>query len=361
MMARKIVGILPFIVAMVLVQPLAAQTATGHVWTPHRPDAMGPASVTNHRTIAEGEVQVSLRYLNLKKNGVGWETDSLTVDEVWALGYELAPARLATRGFALDVLYAVRPDLTVSVSGTFAKKSLENWVNSTDNPSLYRFSETENSGLNDVEITGIYRVFEGQASRAFIHGGVSIPVGSVDAAAEQVDPDNLSGEMVEVRLPYQQQLGSGTFDLHPGFTVDIQNEVATLGLQGRAEIRLGENGQGWAPGNLYEGYGWAGFKATQWAAGTIGLKYVSWGDIQGMDEEVNLNTSIFQSPAYSTFQSGWRLVLPVGLNLMMPEGSALSGQRFSVEFLVPIHQKLDQPQLRQDMSIVARWSKAFGL
>jgi hypothetical protein len=359
MMVRKSVGILPFLVVLILVQPLSGQIGAGHMWDGGRPDAAGPASVTDHRILDNGQMEFALRYLNLKRNSVGWGTDSLTVDQVWALGYEQAPARMYTQGFAFDFLYGVRDNLTVALSGTFAQKSMEHWAQSTDSPGSYQFFETENMGLMDVRLTAIYNVFQSQAARAYLHGGLSIPLGSVDSEAKTVDPNDINGDPVNVVLPYHQQLGSGTFDLHPGFTVDFQNGMSSLGMQAKAVIRIGQNSRDWALGNTFEGYTWAGFKITDWVGATAGLKYSTWSDIDGMESDVDMTSAIFQSPAYSVYQAGWRVEIPLGVNLIMPAGSPLEGDRFGFELFVPIHQDLDQPQVRQDVSFVLSWKKAF--
>jgi hypothetical protein len=78
--------------------------------------------------------------------------------------------------------------------------------------------------------------------------------------------------------------------------------------------------------------------------------------VEGFDEDLNPN----ESPAHNTLtQAGWRVDLPVGINFVMPEGQ-FEGHRLSVEFLFPIHQDLDGPQLKHNWSVAAGWSVDVG-
>jgi hypothetical protein len=176
-------------------------------------------------------------------------------------------------------------------------------------------------------------------------------MGSIDTG--DVTPFSNSNS---TQLPYTQQLGSGTYDLMPGFAFNMQNEKASLGLQGRATIRLGENSRGWALGDLYEGNIWGGIKASDWVSVSLGARYSSWGNVEGFDDALNPN----ESPAHNTLtQAGWRVDLPMGVNLVMPEGQ-FSGHRLGVEFLLPIHQDLDGPQLKQRWGLAAGWTMDFS-
>jgi hypothetical protein len=188
--------------------------------------------------------------------------------------------------------------------------------------------------------------------RFHVHGGVSVPVGAIDE--NDVTPFS---DPEPTELPYTQQLGSGTFDLLPGFVFNIQNAKASLGIQGRATIRLGENDRGWTLGDVYQGTLWAGYKATDWVSVSLGTRYSTWGNVEGYDQDLDPN----ESPAHNTLtQAGWRVDLPVGMNFVFPEGQ-FEGHRFGFEFLLPIHQDLDGPQLRQNWSLAAGWSMDWGL
>ena len=160
----------------------------------------------------------------------------------------------------------------------------------------------------------------------------------------------------ETQLPYQQQLGSGTFDILPGVTASIQNEVASLGFQWKAEIRMGENDREWALGDLYKSTLWAGYNASERVSASVAVQYSRWGNVEGFDPALDA----FANPANNTLaQGGWRVELPVGVNFIMPDGR-FGGNRFGFQFILPVHQNLDGPQLMHDWSLVAGWQKAVS-
>jgi hypothetical protein len=279
-------------------------------------------------------------------SGQGFGTDSLSVGQVLSL-FDVSPSDLVTQGFSVDLQYGVTDRITLSARGTFAQKTMDHLAALEGQPNAYLFYQTTSSGIEDVEIHALYHVLSTRDIRFHVHGGASIPIGAIDS--DDVTPFSDPGK---TQLPYQQQLGSGTFDLLPGFTFNMQNDRASLGLQGRAAIRLGENDRGWTLGDLYVGNLWAGFKTSDWVSASAGIRYSSWGNVEGFDEELDPN----ESPANNTLtQGGWRVDLPVGLNFVLPEGQ-FEGHRLGVEFLIPLHQDLDGPQLKHSWSLAAGWS-----
>jgi hypothetical protein len=350
MMVRKLAAFLTLLVASALGQPLGAQTSKPHTWTSQRPDAKAPMSITEDLILPAGDFQVGVRYLLNDMSGQSFGTDSLTINQVLSL-FDVAPSEMITQGFAVDVLWGVTERITLTASGTFSQKTMDHLASLEGQANAYLFYQTQSSGIQDIKVNALYDVLSRGDIRFHVHGGVSLPVGAIDS--DDVTPFSNPDA---TQLPYTQQMGSGTLDLMPGFTFNMQNKAASLGLQGRATIRVGENDRGWTLGDLYEGNMWAGFKTSEWVSVSVGARYSSWGDVEGFDEDLNPN----ESPAHNTLtQSGWRVDLPVGLNFVMPEGQ-FEGHRLGVEFLLPIHQDLNGPQLKHRWSIAAGWSMDFS-
>jgi hypothetical protein len=316
------------------------------MWTADRPDARAPVSLTEATLMSAGSFQIGLRYLYMDRSGQGYGTDSLTVSQVLSL-FDVAPSEMVTRGFAMDLAYGVTDRVTLTATGVFAQKTMDHLAALEGQSNSFLYYQTEASGLQDFKVNALYDVLSRGDMRFHVHGGVSLPVGSIDT--DDVTPFS---DPAATQLPYHQQLGSGTFDLMPGFTFNIQNERASLGLQSKATIRMGENDRGWTLGDVYEANLWAGLKANHWVSASLGVRYSSWGNVEGFDEDLDPN----ESPEHNTLtQAGTRVDLPVGINFIMPEGQ-FQGHRLGVEFIFPIHQDLDGPQLKHNWSIVAGWS-----
>jgi len=356
MKVRAIAGVLPFLALALLVQPLAAQGNEDHEWTRNRPDALGPAHLSGDFTLRPWELNVGVKFLNQRMEGQGVGSDSLTVDQVLA-SFAIAPTELVTQGAEVDLVLGVTDHLSVSARGVFAAKTMNQWTQDPDNPSTVWITETKTSGLQDVRLSALYSFFDQGAIRAHVQGGISVPVGGTDATDQVLDPGNPGGGIVEVQLPYQQQLGSGTFDALPGFTLTIQNPVASLGVHGQAVIRMGENDRGWSLGDVYRGTVWGAYKASDHVSVFAGGRFSQWGNVEGFDQALT-TADVYDSPAYNSLQEGWAAEIPVGMNILMPEGR-FQGHRLALEVVFPVHQSLDWVQFRQDWGLVVGWKKSF--
>ncbi len=333
-----------------LVQPLGGQVRIGHRWTANRPDAQGPASVSEDRTLPAGEVQVAVKYSHRQLSGQGDGTDSLALG--WVLGlYDVAPSRMLTQGLSVDLLVGVSPQLTVVASAAFSRKTLDNLTRLDDQPGGVFPFQTKVSGLQDVRVSALYNVHDRGPIRVHVHGGVSVPVGAIDRVAVTPVSDDAPAQ-----LPYVLQLGSGTFDLLPGLTLSIQNEKASLGVQAKGTIRLGKNDRGWTLGDVVEASAWAGYHQSRWVSASLGAAFCTWGNVRGYDRALDPDESPTHNPLA---QGGRRVLLPMGINIVMPPGR-LEGHRFSVDFLPPVHQDLDGPQLRHRWSLTLGWQRAVS-
>ncbi len=350
MMVRKIVGSLPFLMVFALFQPLEGQDPQQYQWTLNRPDAQGPVGLRGDRVLRDGEFQVGLKYFNQQMKGQGFGTDSLTVNEVLTF-FDASPSEMVAQGFEVNLLWGVTEHLTLTAAGTVAKKKMDHLAGLEGQSNVFLYYQTASTGLEDVTVNALYNVYDRGSMKVHVNGGVSIPVGPINTDDET--PFSGTGSAI---LPYPQQLGSGTVDLIPGFTFNTQNEKASLGIQGEAVIRLGENGRGWTLGDVYQGTLWGGYGISDWASVSLGAQYSSWGNVEGFDEAVDPN----ESPAHNTLtQAGWRVDLPLGLNLLLPEGR-FGGHRVGLEILVPLHQNLEGPQLMHNWTIVVGWQTSIG-
>ncbi len=359
MKVRKIASTLPMMMAVAALQPLGAQSTSGHQWTVNRPDGLGPISLTESLTLPAGEFQLSVKYVSDRFKGLGLGSDSLTLNEALAF-FTVAPTEMVSRGAEVNLMVGLTRHLTLSATGTFVQKKMNMVVADPGNPNLYWIGQTESMGPEDVKVSALYNVFDQGGVRVHFQGGVSIPLGLIDFDDATLDPLNPGSGVSEVQLPYQQQLGSGTFDALPGVTATVQNEVASLGFQAKAVIRFTENNRGWTLGDVYTGTLWGAYKASDWASASVGARYTSWGNVEGFDEILLTSTDLaYDSPAYNGLQSGSRIEIPLGLNFFLSEGR-FQGHRFGIEFLVPVDQSLNYTQFRRDWNVVFGWQKAVS-
>jgi hypothetical protein len=359
MTLRSLALVLPLLAALVTATSLEAQRPAAHQWTLSRPDAVAPASVSADRTLAGMEIQVSLKAFSERMRGLGVGGDSLSLSQLTSL-FSVAPTQLVSQGAELGLLVGITPHLTVGATGKFSQKTMELVVADPRSPQLNWIAQTESLGPEDLELFALYNVFDQGALRVHVQAGASVPLGGIDSSDETMDPRDPGASITEVQLPYQQQQGSGTIGLLPGLAANLQNEVASLGLQAHGVIRLGENDRGWALGDMFQGAVWAGYVVSDWASVSAGARYTAWGNVEGFDQVLTTSTDLaYDSPVYNSLQAGSRVEIPLGINFFLTEGR-FAGHRLGVEFLFPVHQSLDYLQLRKGWGVVVGWQKAFS-
>jgi hypothetical protein len=151
------------------------------------------------------------------------------------------------------------------------------------------------------------------------------------------------------------QLGSGTWDVMPGATVLGQNDRWSWGAQGLATFRLGENARHYRLGHRGMGTGWIAHRVNDWVSASLRLEGSAWGDVHGADAAL---VPMIVPTADPDLRAGTRLDFGVGVNFEVA-GETLHGQRLALEFLAPLWQDLDGPQLERDWALVMGWQYAF--
>jgi hypothetical protein len=176
---------------------------------------------------------------------------------------------------------------------------------------------------------------------------VALPTGSVEEIARL--PNAPSSDQI---LPYPLQPGDGSLVVLPGADFVAENEAGTVGLRAHARVPVGENDRGWTRGTVFEGNVWMAYRFTDWVSGSVRINYRKTGNVDGFDPEVDA----FGTPmAHPELQGGTRIELPIGINVRFAEGP-LSGNMIRAEFILPVHQNLDGPQIKAKYGAAFSWS-----
>lgn len=334
----------PPIVALLLVAgPLAAQEEP--LWSSKRPDAQAPFGVFAGRTLEQREVEFTYRFSQLNSVGI-WFDDSALAFEDLATVYTVVPLSLRNRTHGFGVSVGATEELTLSADLSVSQRRREHLR--SDESEYYITDVTK---LGDLELAGLYRVFDQGPYRAHLHVGVRVPTGASDVTG--VTGFSRSGEEP---LPYDMRPGAGVFGFMPGLTALAQNETGTVGAQLRGTLFVGTNDQDWAPGDRMDLNVWASARLNEYFAVSARAAYQNWASLDGADGRLD---SARDPGNESLFMGGSRLDMPVGFSVYMPQGSRLAGHRLSVEYVYPISQKYDGPQFGADWGLVAGWQVVF--
>jgi len=320
-------------------------------WTSSRPDGHAPLGVMGDHTHHAGEVMFSYRFMHMNMEGSLKGTVSIDDAQVVSPNGEnfiITPTKMPMQMHMFGLMYAPSDKITLMAMLPITSLEMDHLTRSSA-----EFT-TKSSGVGDVKITALYTLSKFGNQHVHLHGGVSLPAGSIDET--DVTPASAPNE---TQLPYPMQIGSGTFDLLPGITYLGQSGDWSWGGQGSAKIRLGENDNGYRLGNQFSITAWSARNLTKLISASVRLAGQATGNIEGNDSRFDGAVTARMVPTvFTNLRGGKRVDAGLGLNLYLQEGR-LRGLRFAIEALVPIYQDLDGPQLETDLQLIAGTQYAF--
>lgn len=325
-MLRKSLAVLAFV--FLAASPALAQVEE-YEWSDDRPDARPPGFVFGSRVLEMSDLQIEYRFAKMNYGDVRLGTEILDPLDVLDI-YTATPFSRTHTDHFLKVSYGLLDWLTLE--GRAAWLTRDRPVGTED-----VFVDTNSSGISDIEAAALIQVYNRDGIKAHLIGGVELPTGSI----EKVGPD-ITG--TTGLLPYEMQMGTGSFSVAPGAVAMIQNENATVGAQVQAKFRLNDNGRDYRYGDRFEGAMWAGYLLNDNFAVTTGVRVARWGSIEGLDPALDPASDPGADPFFS---SGTTVDIPLGLNISLTEG-LLSGTDIQFEFVWPTYENYEAPRPQGD-------------
>lgn len=290
-----------------------------------------PVGVMASHVHSAGEWMFSYRFMRMNMDDMYDGTDSVSTASLLQMGgdynYMMVPTDMTMDMHMFGGMYAMTDTITIM--------GMVNYIN--NDMSMERRMgmpltfDTESSGLGDISLNVLYKIHSEENLQ--FHGslGLSLPTGSIDE-----EDDTPMGD--DMHLPYSMQLGSGTFDLKPSITYLGTATDMSWGVQAAAVLRLGENDNDYTLGNRSQLTAWCAYNKHKAATFTARLDFQQWGNIDGADSELTMMPTMNPN-ADPDLRGGSRLDFGLGLN------STIQQHRFSMEFLFPLQQDLDGPQM----------------
>ena len=308
-------------------------------WTAGRPDGHAPISVMGDHMHKMGEWMVSYRYMTMDMEGLLKGSNSV------------APTMAAT-GFMTNMLpKTMTMDMHMfgAMHAISDKWTLMGMVNYLDNEmTMQSGTAMETSGLGDLKIAGLYDLASwDDGRRAHLTLGLSLPAGDIDER-------KANGDI----MPYGMQLGSGTWDFHPGLTLLGQSDDYSWGAQVGGVFRIGDNDRDYSLGDRFEATLWGARKMSDSLSVSAKIDYSSQSEIDGQDKEVT-NMMKNMTPSYDSAHQGSDLTtFGLGINYYCRKGS-FKGHRLAAEWETPINQSSNGVQLELDSIWTLGWQYAW--
>lgn len=307
----------------------------------HLHDDASPSGVMGGHTHPRGGTMFSYRYMRMQMDGLRDGTDGLSDAEVLRR-FKVTPLRMTTEMHMFGAMYAFSDELTLMAMLPWVNKEMDHVTR------MGQAFTTRSQGLGDVRLSALYVLGRRPGRQLHLNATLSAPSGDID---ERDDTPAQAG----ARLPYPMQLGSGSWDLLPGITYSAERGPYAWGVQSVATLRLSENDNDYRLGHRFELTAWGGYRFLGRWRGSLRLKGSWWGDVHGADPALN---PALVPTADPDLQGGRRVDLLAGVNFY-PRDAVFKGQRLALEAGIPVHEKLDGPQMSSQWVINGGWRYVF--
>lgn len=310
-----------------LAAPAGAQEDLGA----ERPDAHAPVGVAHGHLLTAGAFMVGYRYDFTRFGHLRRNSERVGPEAAFDVGYALVPEEMTAHRHVAEVWYAPTEQVTLVAELPFVQRTIthERRIGDPLGHSV--------SGIGDLMVGGLLELL-GQADRR-AHATVlfGLPTGR---AAERDE---------EGSLVYAMQPGSGTFHVRPALTFQERRPDWSWGAQAGGRLYFGEAGEGFRLSNRLDLGLWAARQLLPWASASVRLA----GDFRG-DVDHRVPDFPLTPAAEPGLTGGQRIDLLLGANLRGTTGG-LVGQRLFFELGLPIHQRLDGPQLGMSWRGLIGW------
>lgn len=362
------------VAALLLALPVAASAhdddalpgtsfaVSGGAQKPVRADGHAPIGVMGDHMHKKGEWMLSYRYMHMDMQGNKIGTSDVTPAQILQVPnrfsgmpmqppfLRIVPTQMSMDMHMLGAMYAPSDDLTLMVMGNYLEKDMDHLTFNMMGALIDGFN-VNTEGWSDTKVSALYRLYQHGHQHVHLNLGLSLPTGSITERSDILAP---TGMIMNVRVPYAMQLGTGTYDLLPGLTYTDRVGDVSWGLQYRAEIRLGENDEGYAWGDKHALTGWLAYEWAPWISTSVRLDGSTQGRIDGIDP----NIAGPVQTANPDFYGGEKIDAYLGVNLAGQSG-VIRGHRLALEVGTPIYQDLNGPQMETDWTLMVGWQKAF--
>ena len=323
-------------------------------WTSSRADGHAPIGVMGDHVHKQGEWMFSYRYMSmdLERNLKG--TDEISNSEIHET-YMVAPQNMKMKMHMLGAMFAPSDRLTLMVMTHILNNDMKLLNGAMPMMAGVSF-DTSSKGLGDTKIGALYQLFNKNRRSVHLNFGLSVPTGSLNERGA-TPMSRMSNPEGDIRLGYNMQLGSGTWDAQVGTTYLKQYASSSFGAQASYLHRWGENSEGYTLGNKFNATFWTAYAFSKKVSSSLRLDYQNVDSIDGEDKTFMSPT---MAPVFHAANSGRKqLDFLLGLNCAIFEG-AFKGLRLEIEAGIPVYQNVTGIQMKNDFAFTAGIQYAIG-
>jgi len=295
-----------------------------------------PIGVRFGESLEEDTLRVAYSWERIQAQGMVADRRDVTPDYARnVLGYTQTPRSLEVTVHTFEIAYAPHPRVTLILDVPFLQKELE----TVDAFGMRSQEQTE--GIGDVAFTVLVPFIRKGLESSQVHIGFDAPTGAYRRGGD------------DMRLPYDNQIGNGTWDFEWGWTYRGAYERVSWGGQAIGRHPILRNGVKYRTGSRFAGTVWGAVRIVAGLSASFRTEWEKQNNIEGYDRTLRPDFDPSENPK---IRGGERVTLSPGLSLDVPQ---LNGQRIAIEAGIPVYQRLDGPQLERDWTIKTAWQWVY--
>lgn len=320
--------------------------------------AQTPAGVMTDHIHLKGQLALSYYYMVMGMRGSQIGNTRVSEDVVYR-DYTMSPKSMTMQMHMVMAMYGITDRLTAMLMTGFMSNAMSMNMNNSrmQMPGMQMTMGTmtmtsDASGITDSKLYGLYNISRKSSHRLIASLGISIPTGMFRATGI-----TMLGE--GQRLPYNMQVGTGSFSLIPDFTYSDARGNVAYGANTGADIKLNFNSLGYKAGNIYHATAWASYAIFDAFSCSIRPEVTNIGKIAGSDKAMDIPYYQTADPSVKTTNYGgtWANVF-AGVNVHLNHG-ALNGWTLKAEYGLPVYQDVNGTQTSTRYTVVAAIQYAF--
>lgn len=305
-----------------------------------------PSGVMLSHIHPKNEWMFSYKWMSMNMSGVMSGSQTISNEAVFT-NYLMAPKNMSMNMHMLMGMYGITNRLSAMVMVNYNSLSMQMEMFVPGGHHHPGSAETtpshimESSGLGDTKAYLLYGLLHKRQHQLLVSGGMSFPTGSILVTGKDDDmmyPNN--------RLPYNMQLGSGTYDVLPCVNYLFQQGKFTASTQVSAVIRTGYNPVGYRLGNEFTSNSWVAYKWLPFLSSSLRAEGSIQNNITGLDPTLYR----YNEPAANTENYGGKKIVGYIGSVFHLNTGALKNAGIAAEYGIPVYQYYNGIQMRQQQS-----------
>ena len=304
-----------------------------------------PAGVMLGHVHYKGQWMLGYKYMAMNMNDLQHNGNSVSENDIFAANYAMAPQKMNMQMHMLMAMYGISDKFTVMAMGNYFYNTMTmnayalNHVHGAGAESTSTNHEMQSAGLADAKLYTTFRVLEKNGMQFIPALGLNVPLGKINTKFE--------GET----MPYNMQLGTGTWDGLWAFTYLHEKNDFEWGVQATSSVRFYKNKANYQYSNDYTGNLWLSYYWSEHISSSIRAESMKLASIIGEDKTMN---NLMEPGADSQNFGGIRNNIYLGSNIYL-QNNKIRNHRLGFEIGIPVYQNLRGYQMNSNWNLNVNW------